>query len=205
MNTLKSGQIKDEVTDRCGLMPGDSGTPRSYVPKNPENHENQHFLQPHWFSLHHSVCEKAKKWKKYQPDHSQLHSAGDQLIILEMGGFHTTGLVLRHLVFLTLCVCSCVRYAISCSTHTHAWEICDMRLWWKFIMEYDSWPWGKGGIEAAGRQPHTPPSPSCFSVSVASFWWQGAQDWQKEGRFSDEHVEIQRPESLNEPQTKLRF
>lgn len=115
-------------------MPGDSVTPCSYVPKNPQNHENQHFLQSHWFSLHHSVCEKAKKWKKYHPDHSQRHSACDQLIILEMGGFHTTGLVLRHLVFLTLCVCvlMCVLCYFMLYTHPfmrNMWHEAEMEIY----------------------------------------------------------------------------
>lgn len=76
MKTLKFGreQIKDE--DSCYRqvwvdveneaewemeMPRDSVTPCSYVPKNLESNENQHFLQSDWFSLHHGVCEKAKK------------------------------------------------------------------------------------------------------------------------------------------------
>lgn len=61
MKTLKFGQIKDEDSCYRQVWVDVENKAEWEMPKNPENHENQHFLQSHWFSLHHSVCEKAKK------------------------------------------------------------------------------------------------------------------------------------------------
>lgn len=150
MKTLNFGReeikkMKILVTDRYGLMWRMKQNERwtyqetlwrhaAMSQKSPENHENQHFLQSHWFSLHHSVCEKAKKWKKFHPDHSHLHSACNQLIILEIGGFHTTGLVLRHLAFLTLCMCVLCYFML----YTHP---CMRNMWHEAVTEIYNGIW----------------------------------------------------------------